>query len=57
MTKIKNFIKAALFLEFFGAFFLAMKYFFAKKATINYPHEKRPAVPAFSRRTCFASLR
>ena len=47
MTKIKNFIKAALFLEFFGAFFLAMKYFFAKKATINYPHEKGPLSPRF----------
>ncbi|MBL4854453.1 MAG: NADH-quinone oxidoreductase subunit NuoI [Robiginitomaculum sp.] len=47
MTRIKQFIKAALFLEFIKAFMLAMKYFFAKKPTINYPFEKGPLSPRF----------
>jgi NADH-quinone oxidoreductase subunit I len=46
-VRIKQFIKGALFLEFIKAYFLAMKYFFAKKATINYPFEKGPLSPRF----------
>jgi NADH-quinone oxidoreductase subunit I len=38
----------ALFLkEFVSAFFLAMRYFFALKATINYPFEKGSISPRF----------
>jgi len=38
----------ALFLtEFISAFLLSMRYFFAKKATINYPFEKGPVSPRF----------
>ena len=33
--------------EFVSAFFLAMKYFFRPKATINYPFEKNPISPRF----------
>ena len=33
--------------EFVSAFFLSMRYFFAKKATINYPFEKGPLSPRF----------
>ena len=34
-------------LEFVSALKLALKYFFGKKATINYPHEKGPLSPRF----------
>ena len=38
----------ALFLgEFFSAFWLSLRYFFARKATINYPFEKNPYSPRF----------
>jgi NADH-quinone oxidoreductase subunit I len=33
--------------EFVSAFGLAMRYFFAPKATVNYPHEKGPISPRF----------
>jgi len=33
--------------EFVQAFFLAMKYFFAPKVTLNYPHEKGILSPRF----------
>ena len=40
--------KARCFLkDFVGAFFLSMRYFFAPKATINYPLEKGPLSPRF----------
>lgn len=34
-------------LEFIGAFRLALRYFFGRKSTINYPHEKGPLSPRF----------
>ncbi len=38
----------ALFLkEFASATWMAMRYFFAPKATLNYPHEKGPLSPRF----------
>jgi NADH-quinone oxidoreductase subunit I len=38
----------ALFLrDFVGAFFLSMRYFFARKSTINYPFEKGELSPRF----------
>src|ERR1700749_1725713 len=33
--------------EFVTSFFLAMRYFFAPKATLNYPFEKGPLSPRF----------
>ncbi len=33
--------------DFFKGFALGMKYFFAPKATLNYPHEKGPLSPRF----------
>ena len=33
--------------EFVQGFFLAMRYFFKPKATINYPYEKNPLSPRF----------
>ena len=35
-------IKSLFLLEFISAFYLAMKYFFAPKKTLNYPFEKGP---------------
>jgi len=40
-------VKSLFLTEFISAFFLAMKYFFAKKKTLNYPHEKGPLSPRF----------
>ena len=33
--------------DFFKGFKLGLKYFFAPKATLNYPHEKGPLSPRF----------
>ena len=46
-TRIKQVIRGALLLEFVSAFWLAMKYFFRPKVTINYPFEKGPLSPRF----------
>ena len=48
--------KYFLLMDFFEGFQLGLKYFFAPKATMNYPHEKGPLSPRFPRRTCAASL-
>ncbi len=37
--------RSLLLLEFVSAFFLAMRYFFQPKPTINYPFEKNPISP------------
>jgi NADH-quinone oxidoreductase subunit I len=50
MVAVMNLSLAArsLFLkEFVSAFFLAMRYFFAPKTTLNYPHEKGILSPRF----------
>jgi len=39
--------RGLLLVEFVSAFVLAMRYFFAPKATVNYPHEKGPLSPRF----------
>src|SRR6186997_233939 len=44
--------RSILLTEFVSAFFLAMRYFFKPKATLNYPFEKGRSHPAFA-----ASLR
>jgi NADH-quinone oxidoreductase subunit I len=45
--RIVQAIRGALLLDFLGAFWLAMKYFFRRKATLNYPFEKGPLSPRF----------
>ena len=45
--RIRQAIRGALLLDFAGAFWLAMKYFFRPKATLNYPFEKGPLSPRF----------
>ena len=47
MNRIKQFLKGALFLDFIKAYWLALKYFFRKKVTVNYPFEKGPLSPRF----------
>jgi len=42
-----NFIKSFLLIDFIKAYLLAQKYFFQKKATINYPFEKGKLSPRF----------
>ena len=39
--------KYFLLLDMLQGFKLGMKYFFAPKATVNYPHEKGPLSPRF----------
>lgn len=46
-ARIKQVIRGAFLLEFVSAFWLAMKYFFAPKVTVNYPFEKGPLSPRF----------
>jgi hypothetical protein len=43
--------------EFIDAFFLSMRYFFAPKATVNYPFEKGPVSPRFAASTRCAAIR
>ena len=45
--KLDHAARALLLKEFVSGFFLAMKYFFKPKATINYPFEKNPLSPRF----------
>jgi len=40
-------VKYFLLFDFIKGFGLGMKYFFAPKATLNYPHEKGPLSPRF----------
>ena len=47
MNKILRILRSFLLIEFIRAFSLAMKYFFSKKATINYPFEKGSLSPRF----------
>ena len=44
---VRNAAKSMFLSEFVSAFFLAMRYFFAPKATVNYPFEKGPVSPRF----------
>ena len=47
MASIAQAVRASFLSEFVAAFFLSMRYFFAPKATINYPYEKGPLSPRF----------
>ncbi|MEO9968934.1 MAG: NADH-quinone oxidoreductase subunit NuoI [Hyphomonadaceae bacterium] len=47
MSGLVQFLKGVLLMDFVGAFFLALKYIFKRKATVNYPFEKNPLSPRF----------
>ena len=47
MNRITHYFKSLLLREFVAAFFLALRYFFSPKKTINYPYEKMPYSPRF----------
>lgn len=47
MSRVRQFVRGALLLDFVGAFDLAMRYFFRPKVTLNYPFEKGPLSPRF----------
>ena len=47
MFNVAQAAKSLFLMEFVSAFGLAMRYFFAPKATINYPFEKGPLSPRF----------
>ena len=44
---VANGVKSLFLTEFVSAFFLAMRYFFTPKKTLNYPFEKGPLSPRF----------
>ncbi|WP_062229266.1 NADH-quinone oxidoreductase subunit NuoI [Aureimonas frigidaquae] len=47
MSAIAQSFKSLFLVEFVKAFGLSMRYFFAPKATLNYPYEKGPVSPRF----------
>ncbi|MCY4049756.1 MAG: NADH-quinone oxidoreductase subunit NuoI [Hyphomicrobiales bacterium] len=47
MQKWKYWLRGFFLIEFIAAFLLAMRQFFAPKATVNYPFEKGPLSPRF----------
>ncbi len=47
MTVIRHFLSSLLLRELFSGMWLTLKYFFKKKVTLNYPHEKNPLSPRF----------
>ena len=47
MRRLAQAAKSLLLIEFLSAFWLALKYFVAPKATLNYPFEKGPLSPRF----------
>ncbi|MGB0921252.1 MAG: NADH-quinone oxidoreductase subunit NuoI [Alphaproteobacteria bacterium] len=47
MSALAQTARQFLLLEFVSSFFLAMRYFFAPKATVNYPFEKGALSPRF----------
>ncbi|BDA84454.1 NADH-quinone oxidoreductase subunit I [Aureimonas sp. SA4125] len=47
MSAVTQTIRSLFLIEFVKAFGMSMRYFFAPKATINYPFEKNPQSPRF----------
>ena len=47
MTGVVQFVRGVFLMDFVGAFFLALRYMFKRKATVNYPFEKNPLSPRF----------
>ncbi len=56
MSQLAQAAKSLLLADFASAFMLAMRQFFRPKYTINYPHEKGPISPPFSRRARIAAV-
>ena len=50
MASIGQGLKSLFLWEFVTAFGLAMRYFFAKKKTLDYPFERGPSLASISRR-------
>ena len=47
MKRLIKILRPFLLLEFLAGARLALRYFFARKVTLNYPHEKGPLSPRF----------
>ncbi len=47
MSSTLQFVRGLFLMDFVGAFFLALRYMFKRKATVNYPFEKNPLSPRF----------
>ena len=47
MASLDRTARQIFFWEFLGSFWLSLRYFFGKKATLNYPFEKGPISPRF----------
>lgn len=47
LTRIVQALRGAALMDFWGAFFLGLKYFFRPKPTVNYPFEKGRLSPRF----------
>jgi len=47
MNSITQSVRSLFLAEFVSSFFLAMRFFLAPKATLNYPYEKGPLSPRF----------
>lgn len=47
MNSVTQFVRGVFLMDFVKAFFLALKYLFKRKATVNYPFEKNPLSPRF----------
>ncbi len=47
MNRILQSAKGAMMLDMVGGLMLGMKYFFRRKATVNYPYERGPLSPRF----------
>ena len=49
MTRIANYFKSLLLVELLAGMKLTLGYLFAPKYTLNYPYEKTPQSPRFSK--------
>lgn len=47
MSGMMQFVRGLFLTDFIKAFFLALRYLFKRKATVNYPFEKNPLSPRF----------
>jgi NADH-quinone oxidoreductase subunit I len=47
MMRLDQSARALFLTDFISAFFLSIRYFFGRKATLNYPFEKGPTSPRF----------
>ncbi len=47
MSLFNHYVRTFLLADLFAGLMLTLKYFFSKKVTINYPHQKGPLSPRF----------